>query len=85
VLTAFNYAKGENEGLELKLKYSKDGVLVYGNLAWARQVKFVSNQYLQDLDEYLYALTHHIYTDHAQTLTASAAVSYPLWENTKGS
>ena len=87
VLTAFNYAKGENEGLELKLKYSKDGVLVYGNLAWARQVatQFVSNQYLQDLDEYLYALTHYIYTDHAQTLTASAGVSYPLWENTKGS
>src|SRR5262249_23754665 len=50
VLTAFNYAKGENEGVELKLKYSRDGVLVYGNLAWARQVaaQFVSNQYLQD-------------------------------------
>jgi outer membrane receptor protein involved in Fe transport len=37
-LTAFNYAKGENEGVELKAKYSKDGVLVYGNLAIARQV-----------------------------------------------
>jgi len=87
VLTAFNYAKGENEGLELKLKYSKDGVLVYGNLAWARQVatQFVTNQYLQGADEYLYALTHYIYTDHAQTLTASAGVSYPILENTKGS
>ena len=87
VLTAFNYAQGENEGLELKVKYSKDGVLVYGNLAWARQVatQFVTNQYLQGADEYLYALTHYIYTDHAQTLTASAGVSYPIWENTKGS
>src|SRR5208282_1860016 len=46
-LTAFNYAKGENEGLEAKLKYTKDGVLVYGNFAWARQVatQVVSNQY----------------------------------------
>jgi hypothetical protein len=87
VLTAFNYAKANNEGLELKLKYSKDGVLVYGNLAWARQVgtQFVSNQYLQDLDEYLYALTHYIYTDHCQFLTASAGISYPIWENTKAS
>ena len=33
MLTSFNYAKGENEGLEFKLKYAKDGVLVYGNLA----------------------------------------------------
>ena len=48
VLTAFNYAKAKNEGLELKLKYSKDGVPVYGNLAWASQVatQFVTNQYL---------------------------------------
>ena len=40
---------------------------------------------MQDLDEYLYALTHYIYTDHAQTLTASAGISYPIWDNTKGS
>ena len=87
VLTSFNYANGENEGLELKLKYSKDGVLVYGNLAYARQVatQFVSNQYLQSADDYIYALTHDIYTDHAQTLTASAGVSYPIWESTKAS
>ena len=37
-LTSFNYAKGENEGVELKVKYSKEGVLVYGNVAYARQV-----------------------------------------------
>jgi outer membrane receptor protein involved in Fe transport len=87
VLTAFNYAKGENEGLELKLKYSKDGVLVYGNLAYARQAatEFVSNQYLVSLDDYLYALTHYIPTDHSQTLSASAGVSYPVWDNTKAS
>ena len=48
-----------NEGLEVKLKYSKDGVIVYGNLAWARQVatQFSSNQYLIDLPTYDYALT----------------------------
>ncbi len=87
VLTAFNYAKGENEGLELKLKYSKDGVLIYGNVAWARQVatQFVSNQYLQSADDYVYALTHYIPTDHDQRLTASAGISYPVWDHTKAS
>jgi hypothetical protein len=87
VLTAFNYAKGENEGVELKLKYAKDGVLVYGNLAWARQVatQIVSNQYLQDRGDYIFALSHFIPTDHSQTLTASAGISYPVWEKTRAS
>ncbi len=87
VLTAFNYAKGENEGLELKLKYTRDGVLVYGNLAYARQAatQFVSNQYLVSVDDYNYALTHYIPTDHSQTLSASAGASYPISDNTKAS
>jgi outer membrane receptor protein involved in Fe transport len=87
VLTSFNYAKGENEGVEFKLKYSKDGVLVYGNLAYARQVasQFVSNQYLIGADDYIFGLTHFIPTDHSQTLTASAGISYPIRENTKAS
>ena len=65
-LTSFNYAKGENEGIELKLKYSKDGVLVYGNLAYARQVatQFVTNQYLLSYDDYIYALSIMSPTDH---------------------
>jgi outer membrane receptor protein involved in Fe transport len=86
-LTSFNYAKGENEGVELKLKYSKDGVLVYGNLAYARQVatQFVTNQYLVSVDDYNFALNHFIPTDHSQTLTASSGISYPIWDNTKAS
>ncbi len=87
MLTSFNYAKGENEGLELKLKYSKNGVLVYGNLAYVRQVatQFISNQYLQGLEDYNYALGHYVFTDHDQMLTASAGITYPVWDNTKAS
>jgi outer membrane receptor protein involved in Fe transport len=87
MLTAFNYAKGENEGLELKVKYAKEGVLVYGNLAWVRQVatQFVSNQYLQSQADYDYVLNHYIATDHSQTLSASAGISYPIWDRTKAS
>jgi outer membrane receptor protein involved in Fe transport len=87
VLTAFNYAKADNEGLEAKIKYSKDGVLFYGNLAYGRQVatQFVSNQYLISVDDYNYALTNFIHTDHDQMLTASAGFSYPIWDHTKAS
>jgi outer membrane receptor protein involved in Fe transport len=87
VLTSFNYAHGENEGVELKVKYSNDGVLVYGNLAYARQAatQFVSNQYLISMDSYLFALDHFIPTDHSQTLTASAGISCPIWDDTKAS
>jgi len=87
-LTAFNYAKGENEGLEAKLKYTNsDGVLIYGNLAWARQVatQVVSNQYLFGYAFYEYALTNYVPTDHSQTLSASAGISYPIWDHTKAS
>ena len=87
MLTAFNYANGENEGLELKLKYAKDGVLIYGNLAVARQVatQFVSNQYLQSMSDYNYVLSNYIATDHDQRLSASAGISYPVWDHTKAS
>ncbi len=86
-LTAFNYAKGENEGLEIKMKYTNDGVMVYGNLALARQVatQFATNQYLQGYYQYLYALTNYIPTDHSQTISASAGISYPVWDRTKAS
>jgi outer membrane receptor protein involved in Fe transport len=87
VLTAFNYDKGENEGVELKVRYTKEGLMVYGNLAWARQVasNFVSNQYLQGLDDYKFALTNFVATDHSQTVSASAGASYRFWEGTRAS
>jgi outer membrane receptor protein involved in Fe transport len=84
VLTGFNYAKGENEGLELKANYQNGGLTVYGNVAWARQVatNIVSNQFLFDPDELAYIATNYIHTDHAQTVTASAGASY-LWQGTR--
>jgi outer membrane receptor protein involved in Fe transport len=87
MLTSFNYAHDENEGLELKIKYAKDGVLIYGNLAVARQVatQFVSNQYLQSMSDYTYLLSNYIATDHDQRFSASAGISYPVWERTKAS
>ena len=84
VLDGFNYAKGFNEGIELKVKYENGNFRAYGNMAWARQMgtQIVSNQYLFGPDEIAYIATHWIYTDHSQFRTGSAGISY-LWEGTR--
>jgi hypothetical protein len=50
VVTAFNYAQGENVGVELSAKYKQDSFQAYANLALARQkaINPVSNQFLFD-------------------------------------
>jgi outer membrane receptor protein involved in Fe transport len=84
VLTAFNYDRAENVGVELKSSYTNGNFRIYGNVAWAKQTasNVVSNQYLFDPDELAYIASHSIYTDHAQTWTASAGASYK-WHDTK--
>ena len=84
VLTAFNYDRAQNVGLELKSSYTNGNFKIYGNLAWAKQIgtTIVSNQFLFGADELAYIASHYIYTDHAQQLTASAGASY-LWNGTR--
>ena len=88
VLTAFNYAQGENFGIELSTKYKSGPFQAYGNIAVARQIVTnpVSNQFLFDnatpladlggLTEFQYLQTHWVYTEHSQWVTASAGASY---------
>jgi outer membrane receptor protein involved in Fe transport len=83
-LTAFNYARGWNEGIETKFNYTRDNLNIYGNVAWGHQYATEpnSNQFLwTDPAEYAYAMTHYIPTDHSQTWTGSAGASY-LWYGT---
>ena len=94
VLSAFNYAKGYNEGIELKANFTSGNFRAYGNFAAAQQraTDVVSNQYLFDnvtpladlggLTEFQYIQSHFIYTDHCQFLTGSAGMSY-LWNGTR--
>ncbi len=84
VLSAFNYARGQNAGVELKANYTNGNLRLYGNIAWARQraTQIVSNQYLFAPDELAYIANAYVYTDHAQLLTASAGASY-LWNGTQ--
>jgi outer membrane receptor protein involved in Fe transport len=94
VLSAFNYAKGINEGIEFSAKYRNGNFNAYGNLSVGQEkaTNVVSNQYLFDnvtpladlggLTEFQYIATHWIYTDHNQFVTGSAGASY-LWNGTR--
>ena len=88
VLTAFNYAKGINDGVEFSAKFRNGNFQVYGNLAVAQQkaTDVVSNQFLFDnttpladlggLTEFQYIQSHWIYTDHNQFVSGSAGGAY---------
>jgi outer membrane receptor protein involved in Fe transport len=84
VLTAFNYAKGENDGIELKASYTQGNFRAYANIAAAKQIatNIVSNQFLFDPATFAYIANNYVYTDHAQLLTGSAGASY-LWNGTR--
>jgi outer membrane receptor protein involved in Fe transport len=87
VLSAFNYARGYNEGIEFKGKFTSGNLQVYGNVSVAQQRANdpVSNQYLfgntpladlGGMTQFNYLQTHFIYTDHNQFVTASAGALY---------
>jgi outer membrane receptor protein involved in Fe transport len=88
VLSAFNYARGYNEGIEFHAKYNSGNFQAYGNVSVAQQRASdpVTNQYLFDnttpladlggLTALQYAQTHFLYTDHNQFVTASAGAVY---------
>jgi outer membrane receptor protein involved in Fe transport len=89
VLSAFNYAEGINEGVELHAKYNSNYIQAYANLAIAQQKATdpVSNQYLfgntpeadlGGLTELQYLQTHWVYTDHSQFVTGSAGLVYTM-------
>ncbi|MGO9022974.1 MAG: TonB-dependent receptor [Beijerinckiaceae bacterium] len=84
VLTAFNYDRAYNTGVELTAKYKYDNFSAYANLALARQraTEVSSNQYLFTAADLAYISSNYIYTDHAQTLTGSGGVAY-TWQGTK--
>ncbi len=87
VLTAFNYAQGVVEGIELSAKFHSGNFQAYANLSVGAEkaTNPVSNQYLfgntplpdlGGLTQFQYLQTHWIYTDHTQLVTASAGAVY---------
>jgi outer membrane receptor protein involved in Fe transport len=84
VLTAFNYDKAENIGVELKANYVDGNFRAYGNIAIARQLGTTvsSNQFLFGAAELAFIASNYVYTDHSQLVSGSAGASY-LWNGTR--
>jgi hypothetical protein len=88
LLSAFNYAHGLAEGVELSAKFHSGHFDAYANVAVSEEkaTQVVSNQFLFDnatpvadlggLTEFQYIQNHWIFTDHNQFVTGSAGASY---------
>jgi outer membrane receptor protein involved in Fe transport len=84
ILTAFNYDRAHNVGVELTTSYAAGDFTFYGNLALARQKaeRITSAQFNFNPDDLTFIAANAIHTDHDQFMTASAGVSY-LWQGTR--
>ncbi|MDR3529701.1 MAG: TonB-dependent receptor [Rhodopila sp.] len=78
ILTAFNYAKGLQEGVELTVSYDHGPWSAYGNVALSRAMgkDIVSAQYNFAPDELAYIANNWIHLDHDQLWTGSAGIAY---------
>jgi opacity protein-like surface antigen len=82
-LTAFNYEKGENYGIELMARFRFGNFSADTNWAFARQRASIvaSNQTLFALEDLAYIQNHWINTDHEQDITGSGRIAYK-WTDT---
>jgi outer membrane receptor protein involved in Fe transport len=78
ILTAFNYAEGQQSGVELTASYDHGPLSLYANLAWSRAIgkDINSAQYNFSVAELAYIQGSYIYLDHDQTWTGSAGGAY---------
>jgi outer membrane receptor protein involved in Fe transport len=78
ILTAFNYAKGQVNGIELSATYERGPWSFYGNLAYSRAIgkNIVSSQFNFSPDDLAYISQHYIHLDHDQRWTSSAGAAY---------
>jgi outer membrane receptor protein involved in Fe transport len=78
ILTAFNYAKGLQEGVELTGSYDRGPWSVYGNVALSRAMgkDIISSQNNFSPDELAFIANNWIHLDHDQKWTGSAGIAY---------
>ena len=85
ILTAFNYAQGQDSGVEFTANYDRGPWSIYGNLAYSRAIgkDIITGQYNFDATTLAYTADHWIYLDHDQTVTGSGGVAYTLHAKTR--
>src|ERR1700722_6112901 len=78
ILTAFNYAQGQQSGIELTASYDRGPLSLYANGAWSRAVgkNINSAQFNFQPDELAFIAGNIIHLDHAQPWTGSAGAAY---------
>ena len=78
ILTAFNYARGQQSGVEMTASYDRGPLSLYANLAWSRAIgkDINSAQSNFSVAELAYIQGSFIYLDHDQTWSGSAGVAY---------
>jgi outer membrane receptor protein involved in Fe transport len=78
ILTAFNYQKGLQEGVELTGSYDRGPWSIYGNVAVSRAMgkDIISAQYNFSPSELAFIADNWIHLDHDQKWTESGGVAY---------
>lgn len=84
ILTAFNYARAQVNGLEASASYDHGPLSLYGNVAYSRAVgeRITSAQFNFAPDELNYISQHYIHLDHDQRWTGSGGIAYALFRGT---
>ena len=84
ILSAFNYRKGQVDGVEFSTSYDKGPLSLYGNFAYSRAIgkDIVSSQFNFSQSDLNYILGHYIHLDHDQRYTVSSGAAYTLFAGT---
>jgi outer membrane receptor protein involved in Fe transport len=84
ILSAFNYASGQVDGLEGSASYDRGPLSTYANLAYSRAIArdIDTAQFNFQPDELAYTAHHYIHLDHDQRWTSSAGAAYSLLSGT---
>jgi outer membrane cobalamin receptor len=78
IFTPFNYAQGNQYGVDVTANYAQGGFNAYANFSFERGTgeKIASSQFLFGPEELAFIRNHFIFLDHDQRYTASAGASY---------
>ena len=84
ILSAFNYRKGQVDGMEFSTSYDRGPMSLYANLAYSRAIgkDIVSSQFDFSAADLQYISGRWIHLDHDQRWTGSGGAAYTLFEGT---
>jgi hypothetical protein len=84
IFSPFNYAKGNQYGVEVTANYTQAGFNAYANFGFERGTgtQINSGQFLFGPDELAFIRNHWVFLDHDQRYTLSAGASYTYKNST---